>query len=250
MKALITGASSGIGKDMAMELANKGCDLILVARRGYRLQELQNELDVKVDIIVADLSDEAQCRMVYERARHESIDILINNAGFGDFGAFDESDLDVELNMIRTNIIAVHILTKLFLKDFVKRDKGMILNVASSAAFLPGPLMATYYATKSYVLRLSMGIFKELKKKGSKVSVSILCPGPVQTEFDKVANVKFMLRGKKSKQVAKEALEGMMNRKLIIIPGLMMKATYFLTKFMPNEVIMTCSYHIQHRKNK
>lgn len=250
MKALITGASSGIGHDMAIELAHKGCDLILVARRKERMEKIKKEVKVNVEIIVADLSDELECRMVYERVRHEPIDFLINNAGFGDFGAFDESDLDKELMMIRTNIIAVHILTKLFLKDFVKRDKGMILNVASSAAFLPGPLMATYYATKSYVLRLSMGIYKELKKKGSHVSISVLCPGPVRTEFDKVANVKFLMRGKKSTRVANDALEGMMNRKLIIIPGMMMKVSYFLAKFMPNEVVMECSYHIQHRKNK
>ncbi|MEG0274052.1 SDR family NAD(P)-dependent oxidoreductase [Amedibacillus sp. YH-ame10] len=250
MKALITGASSGIGRDMAKELAKRGCDLVLVARRGDRLQKLKEELSVEVDVIVADLSKEQQCRAVYERVKYDGVDILINNAGFGDFGEFDTTDLDKELQMIRTNIEAVHILTKLFLKDFVKNDKGMILNVASSAAFLPGPLMATYYATKSYVLRLSMGIHKELKKKGSMVSISVLCPGPVRTEFDKVANVKFMMRGKKSKRVAKDALEGMMNRKLLIIPGVLMKASYFLTKFMPNEVLMECSYHIQHRKNK
>lgn len=250
MKALVTGASSGIGRDIARELAQRGCDLILVARRGFRLEELKKELAVHVDIIVADLSDQIQCRGVYERVRHEHIDILINNAGFGDFGAFSETSLDKELQMIRTNIEALHILTKLFLKDFVTRDKGMILNVASSAAFLPGPLMATYYATKSYVLRLSMSIHKELKKSGSHVSISILCPGPVRTEFDKVANVRFMLRGKKSKKVAIDALDGMMEQKLLIIPGVLMKASYLLTRFMPNEVLMECSYHIQHHKNR
>ena len=250
MKALITGASSGIGKEMAKELAKRGCDLVLVARRGDRLRSLKQELSVNVDIIVADLSKECECRAVYERVKYDGVDILINNAGFGDFGEFDETDLDKELQMIHTNIEAVHILTKLFLKDFVKNDKGMILNVASSAAFLPGPLMATYYATKSYVLRLSMGIYKELKKKGSMVSISVLCPGPVRTEFDKVANVKFMMRGKKSKRVAIDALEGMMARKLLIIPGALMKVSYFLTMFMPNEVLMECSYHIQRRKNK
>ena len=249
MKALITGASSGIGRDMARELAKKGCDLILVARRGHRLQELKYEFRVHVDVIVCDLSSEEECRALYQRVKNESIDILINNAGFGDFGEFYKTDLDKELQMIRTNIVAVHVLTKLFLKDFIKRDQGMILNVASSAAFLPGPLMSTYYATKSYVLRLSMGIYKELKKKGSHVSISILCPGPVRTEFDQVANVKFLMRGKQSRKVAVEALDGMMKQKLIIIPGVLMKVSYFLTKLMPNEIIMESSYHIQHRKN-
>ena len=249
MKALITGASSGIGRDMARELAQRGCDLILVARRGYRLQELKQILPVHVEIIVADLSKEEECRAVYERVKHESIDILINNAGFGDFGEFTDTDLDKELQMIRTNITAVHILTKLFLKDFVKRDKGRILNVASSAAFLAGPLMSTYYATKSYVLRLSMGIYKELQKRGSHVSISILCPGPVRTEFDTVANVKFLMRGKDSREIAATAVQGMMERKLIIIPGLLMKTSYILTKCMPNAILLESSYHIQHRKN-
>lgn len=251
MKALITGASSGIGRDMARSLAEKGCDLVLIARRGSRLMELKHEFNhVHVDVIVADLSKEAECRAVYERVKHDGVDILINNAGFGDFGDFTDTDLDKELKMLHTNIEAVHILTKLFLKDFTKQDKGMILNVASSAAFLPGPLMATYYATKSYVLRLSMAIHKELKKKGSHVSISVLCPGPVHTEFDKVANVKFLMRGKKSSVIAEKALQGMLDQKLLIIPGALMKVSYFLTKFMPNSVILESSYHIQHRKNR
>lgn len=252
MKALITGASSGIGREMACILAKKGCDLVLIARRGKRLMELKKALltYVHVDVIVADISDEATCRAIYERVKNDGVDIVINNAGFGDFGCFNETDLDKELKMMRTNIQAVHILTKLFLKDFVIRDKGMILNVASAAAFLPGPLMATYYATKSYVLRLSMAIAKELQKKGSHVSISVLCPGPVRTEFDQVAHVKFLLRGKRSHRVAKEGLQGMMDQRLLIIPGVMMKASILLTKFMPNKAIMECSYHIQHRKNK
>lgn len=250
MKALITGASSGIGRDMARYLADMEVDLILVARRGERLEALKAQLPVHVDIFCVDIAKKSNCEALYARVKQEHIDILINNAGFGDFGTFDESDLDKELQMIHTNIQAVHILTKLFLKDFIKEDRGYILNVASSAAFLPGPLMATYYATKSYVLRLSMGIYKELQKKHSHVSISVLCPGPVQTEFDEVANVNFMLKGKSSEQVAKKAIQEMFQRKLLIIPGIMMKGSYLLTKIMPNALIMECSYHIQHRKNK
>ena len=249
MKALITGASSGIGRDMARVLGNLGIELFLVARRGNRLQELKDELDVPVNVIVLDISKKENCILLHQRLKQEQIDILINNAGFGDYGEFDQTKLSKELAMIDTNITAVHMLTKLFLKDFKKRNSGYILNVASSAAFLPGPLMATYYATKSYVLRLSMSIYKELKKSGSRVSVSVLCPGPVKTEFDKVANVKFLMEGTSSAEVAAAAIEGMFKEKLLIIPGILMKLGYACTRMFPNAVLMECSYHIQHRKN-
>ena len=250
MKALITGASSGIGRDMARVLAKAKVDLILVARRKERLMELKKELPVHVTVVVLDVSKRENCEALYQRFVHEPIDILINNAGFGDYGEFHETELDKDLQMVQTNIQAVHILTKLFLKDFIRRDKGYILNVASSAAFLPGPLMATYYATKSYVLRLSMAIWKELQKKGSHVSISVLCPGPVRTEFDKVPNVKFLMDGKTSEEVAAIAIRRMLEKKLLIIPGMLMKASYIATRFLPNRLLMSCSYHIQHRKNK
>lgn len=249
MKALITGASSGIGRDMARVLASYGIDLILVARRAQRLQELKDELPVHVDIISMDLSDETNCRMLYERTRQEDIDILINNAGFGLAGEFVKTDLDKELEMINTNIKAVHILTKLYLKDFVKKDYGYILNVASSAAFLPGPLMATYYSTKAYVRQLSLSIQKELQKAGSHVYISALCPGPVQTEFSQVAQVNFAMKGKKSMDVAKYAIDEMFSQKKQIIPGGLMKVSYVLTKLMPLIVLLEASYHIQKRKN-
>lgn len=250
MKALITGASSGIGRDMARVLAEMEVELILVARRSERLEELKQELSVNVQVICADISDINVCKALYQRVKKEHVDILINNAGFGDCGDFDKTSLDKEMHMIQTNIHAVHILTKLFLKDFIKRDSGYILNVASSAAFLPGPLMATYYATKSYVLRLTMAIYKELKVRHSHVSISALCPGPVKTEFSNVANVSFMLQGKPSEQIAKDAIHAMFQKKLLIIPGILMKASYFLTRIMPNEIILESSYRIQHRKNK
>ncbi|MEF9967957.1 MAG: SDR family NAD(P)-dependent oxidoreductase [Longicatena sp.] len=250
MKALITGASSGIGRDMAIVLANMGVDLVLVARRGERLQQLKEALPVHVEIFCVDISEKENCFALYQRVKDDNINILINNAGFGDFGEFKKTSLDKDLQMIKTNIQAVHILTKLFLKDFVKKDDGYILNVASSAAFLPGPLMATYYATKSYVLRLSMAISKELKKRRSNVSISILCPGPVQTEFNNVANVNFLMNGKKSEDVANQAISGMFMKKLLIIPGALMKTSYYLTKILPNNIQMEFSYRIQHRKNK
>ena len=193
MKALITGASSGIGRDMARVLSDMGYDLILVARRKDKLEKLKKQLSTDVKIICLDVSSTYNCTKLYNKVKDEDIDILINNAGFGKFGEFNDIKLDDELGMIDVNIKAVHILTKLFLNDFVARNKGYILNVASSAAFQPGPLMATYYSTKAYVLHLTEAIYEELRKNNSNVWISVLCPGPVNTEFYKVAKVRFSL---------------------------------------------------------
>ena len=191
MKALITGASSGIGLEMARILSREGFELILVAREKEKLQKVQEELGKNVKIVVADLSNESKLKELYVLCKNDKIDVLINNAGFGDCGKFTETDLSKELEMIDVNIKAVHVLTKLFLKDMKKRNSGYILNVASMAAFAPGPLMATYYSTKAYVLRLTTSIYEELRRDKSKVVVSCLCPGPVKTNFNNVANVKF-----------------------------------------------------------
>ena len=195
MKALVTGASSGIGRDMAKYLAKKGYDLILVARRQNLLEEIKSEINnVNVEIEVMDISNKENCEFLFKK--YPSIDILINNAGFGKFGEFKDIDLETEINMINTNIIAVHILTKLYLQEMVKRDRGYILNVSSIAGILPGgPLMATYYATKAYVVSFTRGIMQELKEKNSNVHICALCPGPVKTNFDNVANVQFSLKG-------------------------------------------------------
>ncbi len=251
MRALITGASSGIGRDMARYLASLGWDLVVVARRTERLLSLKEELKaVDVMCITADLSSKEDCVRVYEETKGVHIDMLINNAGFGLAGEFVDTDLDVELKMIDTNITALHILTKLYLKDFVKRDSGIILNVASSAAFMAGPLLNTYYATKNYVYRLSQAIHQELKEKKSKVSVSVLCPGPIQTEFLDVANVGFVFKGLKSEDVAKLAVDKALKGKLIIIPGVMMKIGKFLLRLAPEKLMLWVSYRIQHKKKK
>ena len=192
MKALITGASSGIGLDMARYLAQKKYELILVARNREKLEQIQKTLPTKVTIIVADLANEQKVKELYVITKKENIDILINNAGFGDFGYFTETDLNKELEMINTNIKALHILTKFFLRDMEQRNSGYILNVASSASFQPGPLMSTYYATKSYVYQLTEAIYYEQKKKKTNVHISVLCPGPVKTNFNNVAGVKFI----------------------------------------------------------
>ncbi len=249
MKALITGASSGIGRDISIILSNMGYDLILVARRRDRLEELKGILPTCVNIICMDISGADACFELYERVREESVDILVNNAGFGVFGEFEHTDLETELRMIDTNIKAVHILTKLFLKDFAKKDSGYILNVASSAAFLPGPLLAAYYATKAYVLRLTEAIYEELRRKGSHVYVGALCPGPVDTEFNKTANVKFGINGLSSRYVAEYAVRQMFRRQLVIVPGAVMKLARFFQKFIPEKLLLKITYNIQKRKN-
>lgn len=245
MRALVTGASSGIGRDMALYLAQKGYDLVIVARRTDRLEELKQQIkDVDVMCITADLSKVDECKRVYEETKGIEIDMLINNAGFGLAGDFVDTDLDTELTMIDTNVKAVHTLTKLYLKDFVKRDSGTILNVASIAGFMPGPLLATYYATKNYVLRLTQAIYKELKKKGSKVTVSALCPGPINTEFFDVANVKFLISGVRSDYVAKLAVDKALKGKLVIIPGIV-KFAPFILRFAPTKLVMSILYKVQ-----
>lgn len=253
MRALITGASSGIGRDMARNLANKGYDLVLVARNLDGLNEVKKDLQksnskINIEIYSLDLSIKENCYNLYDQVKN--IDILINNAGFGTFGKFSETDLEKEVNMINTNITALHILTKLYLKDMIKEDKGHILNVASIAGFLPGPLMATYYATKNYVVSLTRAINKELRKEKSNVKISLLCPGPVDTNFTNIANVKFKIKGLTSQYVADYAIKKMLKGRLLIIPGKLIKIARALTEITPTVVAEEVSFHMQTRKNK
>ena len=271
MKALITGASSGMGKDMAKILNQKGYDLVLVARDIEKLEQTKKELEKsvqneptiennkiekayknskkatnKIEIIQMDLSEEQNCIELANKVK--DIDILINNAGFGDCGRFSETDLNKDISMIKTNVIAYHILTKLYLKEMKKKNSGKILNVASIAGFMPGPLMATYYATKNYIVRLSEAIREELKKEKSKVQISILCPGPVETNFNKVANVKFSLREANSMQVAKYAIKKLEKGKFYIVPGIDVKLARFGAKIAPSNFVAKITYKVQKRK--
>lgn len=248
MKALITGASSGIGREIARLLAERGYELILCARREDRLRTLAAELPTMCHIITADVSDEKECRLLYEAARGDDLEVVVNNAGFGLFGPFTATNLEEELRMIDTNIRAVHILTKLAVQDFQKRGRGYVLNVASSAGFLPGPLMATYYATKNYVLRLTQAIREELRRAGSKVQVCALCPGPVDTEFNKVAGVRFALGGLTAQRVARTAVDGLFAGKGVIVPGVAMKAMTVARHFAPDSLLARVTYHFQHKK--
>lgn len=246
MQAVITGASSGIGRDMAKILSEKGYDLILVARRRERLEELK--LPTKTKIFCYDLSVSEAVFEFYRQIENEPIDVFINNAGYGVFGSFLDNSLEDELGMLSTNVTAVHTLTKLILEKFQQQNRGYLLNVASSAAFYPGPMLAAYYATKAYVYRLTLGIYEELRRKKSKVSVSVLCPGPVKTEFDRVANVNFSLKGLNSMDVAEYALKKMFRKKTVIIPGFTMKLGKFFSRFIPEKLLLFILYYVQKKK--
>lgn len=254
MKALITGASSGLGRDMSYILSEMGYDIIAVARREDRLKDLQENLKTNVEIICCDVTDESQCIKLADKAK--DVDIFINNAGFGVFGNFDVTDMDTELRMLDTNVRAVHILTKLVSKTFKERGYGHILNVASLAAFFPGPMFGAYYATKSYVLRISQAVAEELRQAGSKVKISVLCPGPVHTEFGDVANVNFGTGKEKSTKhlvltsmdVAQYAIKKMFAGKEVIVPGTIMKIAVFLRRILPDKLLAKAVYLIQSTK--
>ena len=248
MKAMITGASSGIGLQMARILSDMGYDLILVARRKNKLEELKESLHTNVTIISMDLCSTYNCMKLYEKTKDEDIEVVINNAGFGLFGEFTKTNIDKELDMIDLNIKAAHVLTKLYLKDFKKRGYGYILNVASMAAFMPGPMMATYYATKAYLLRLTQAINYELKVEGIPVYVGALCPGPIKTEFESVAHVEFKAKKLDSEYVAKYAIKKMFKNKKIIVPGFGMRSAKTLSKLVPDNLLAKISYNNQKRK--
>ncbi len=233
---------------MARILHEEGHQLFLVARRENMLLQLKSELDNAPQIIVSDLSSEENCIALYESLKSENIDILINNAGFGVFGEFLETDLTRELSMIDVNVRALHILTKKFLADFVARDSGYIMNVASSAAFLPGPLLSSYYASKAYVQRLTLAIFEELRHKKSNVRICTLCPGPVDTEFNQTAGVSFNLKSLSAESVAKYALKKMFKGRLVIIPGIIIRLGVFFQRFLPTKLLLKISYNIQKSK--
>ncbi len=248
MKALVTGASSGIGKSLSLYLASLGYDLILVARNKEAMEEVKKKVKTKTKIIPLDLLKEENVYKLYDLVKNEDIDILINNAGFGLFGEFSKTDLNRELEMIDLNIKAYHILTKLFLKDFILKDSGYILNVCSSAGFMAGPNMSTYYATKNYVTKLTMAINEELRQAKSKVHISALCPGPVATNFNKVAHGAFALKEASAEYVAKYAINQMLRGKMLIVPKIRMKLTLFMIRFAPYRLQLMIAYHIQYRK--
>jgi len=237
--ALITGASSGIGLELAKIFASKGVNLILTSRNIIELARLGTELSGKhkiyVEEIEKDLSIPGAAKEIYNEVKSSSfnIDYLVNNAGFGDYGLFHECDWEKQERMIYLNILTLSHLTRLFLPDMLKRRSGKIMNVASTAAFQPGPLMSVYYATKAYVLSFSEAIANELE--GTGVTVTTLCPGPTKSGFQKAANVEHskMLDGKSipdSKEVAEYGYKTMMKGKTVAIHGLVNRELAFLSR--------------------
>ena len=250
MKALITGASSGIGRDMAGYLSSLGWELILTATEKSRgaLISLASELDTNCQIFCCDLSSKNGAFELYRYCQGKSIDMLVNNAGFGLFGEFDKTSLKTELDMINVNVRSLHILTKLFLKKFKKQNRGTILNVASSAGFMTGPLMATYYATKNYVVRLSLAINEELRRSRSKVRICVFCPGPVDTNFNSRAGVRFGVSAITSRDAAVYAIDNALRAKTIIIPTLPMKLGVIGSRFVPHKFLAAIAYNFQKQK--
>ena len=247
--ALITGASAGLGTEFAKQLAEKGYKLILTARREERLKALAESLPVECVIIPADLSKTEECLRVMELIQDKKIDIFINNAGFGDCNSFMESDLEKELDMIDVNIKAMHTLCKKMLQKMQKENHGYILNVASSAGLLPaGPYMATYYATKAYVSSLTQAVAQELKEMDSKIYVGALCPGPVHTEFNDVANVEFAIKGITAEYCVEYALKQMIKRQTVIVPTLVMKASTMMGHMAPRKLAVKITSGQQKKK--
>lgn len=245
--ALITGASGGIGYEIAKIFAKNGVNLILVARNINKLNELKSELERQYSIMVytigKDLSVIKSVQEVYEEINRQNIiiDFLINNAGFGDFGFFTETDGKKEEQMINLNISALTLFTKLFLKEMVNRGSGKIMNIASTAAFQPGPLMAVYSATKSYVLNFSQAINNEVRTRG--VTVTALCPGPTESGFQEVSGMKeskivTKLKMPSSKTVAEFGFKAMMKGKPVAIHGFINRMLVFSLRFTPRNIVV------------
>lgn len=232
--AVITGASSGIGLEFARQLAEKGYALILTARKEDKLKKVAETMDAEYEILIADLEQEEECYRFFEQIKERDIEVFINNAGFGDCGYFTETDLSKELAMIQVNVKAMHILMKLMLQKMKRQGYGYLLNVASSAGLMhAGPYMATYYATKAYVASMTQAVAVELRQAKSPVYVGCLCPGPVNTGFNKVANVEFALKGISPEECVSYAMKKMLARKVVIVPTMIMKLAVFACHITP-----------------
>ena len=255
---LITGASSGIGYEFAKIYAKKGYNLVITARRKNNLDRIKQELEsfdtaICVDIIVLDLSKQNSAKELYEVVKQRGIliDTLINNAGFGVYGNFIETDIEKEIDMIELNIKSLVVLTKLFLKDMVSRNNGTIINVASTAAFQPGPLMSVYYASKSFVLSFTEAIRNEVRD--TNVNISVLCPGPTDTEFEKSASLEesslfTKLKVMKPEKVAIIGYKGINRNKSVIIPGILNNILITFNKIIPRALVINIVRKLQESK--
>lgn len=246
MKALITGASSGIGLKMAKYLSSLGHEVILVANDERKLNSVKDVMTTNAKVYCYDLSVMDNCFLLYDKVKDEKIDIVINNAGYGIFGDYEMDNIDREMNMIDLNVKCLHILTKLFVNN---KNTKYIMNVASSAGLMKGgPLMSGYYATKSYVCSYSFALYEELRRRGVDKHISVLCPGPVNTNFNKVANVKFNIKSLEAPEVAKYAIDKMFKNKLLIIPGTTVRLGVFFSRFLPLKTLLKITYKIQDKK--
>jgi uncharacterized protein len=251
--ALVTGASTGIGAELAKRFAEGGFDLVLVARSRDKLERLAEEVrerfGISVRIVVKDLSDPAACDELIRELEEAGVEVhaLVNNAGIGVYGPFIETDWEREREMIRLNMEALTRLTKAFLPGMLRRGEGKILNVASTAAFQPGPLMAVYYASKAYVLSFTEAIAEELR--GTGVTVTALCPGPTRTEFGSRAGFgtsKLFQRGEMDAEtVAREGYRGLISGRRVVIPGLSNRLLVGSVRFFPRGLIAKIMKRIQ-----
>jgi short-subunit dehydrogenase len=256
--AIVTGASSGIGRALAERLAVRGYDLALVARREERLQEVAAELEqahgVACLVIAADLARPDERERVIDRLApmQARVEVLVNNAGFGTLGLFGDSALDRDLELVDVNCAAVVHLTRRILPWLLARRRGFILNVSSLAAFTPGPLMALYYASKAFVTSFSEALWEECRSHG--VSVTALCPGPVRTEFQDVAGFARGTRGGTPSMpvdtVAEAALAGLFAGRRVVIPGVASRLAALLVRFAPRRWTLRAVRRIQERRRR
>ncbi len=246
--ALVTGASSGIGRQLAIKLINKGFNLIVCARRGERLAELKalgKKCGVTVIPYTADLSCPKNCVLLHNYFSDVNITMVVNSAGFGLLGDFDSHPLSKELEMISLNVTSAAMLTRLFARSM---KKGVILNVCSAAAFSSEPLMASYAASKAYIYSYSRAVNYELKKRGKKVRIVLLCPGAVESEFDMHAGVVDPLPGITAERCAAVAMKGVSAGKEMIVPTAKMKLGYILSRVLPPDITTAFQYHLQSKK--
>ena len=254
--AVVTGASSGLGAEFARQLSKEGYYILMVARRKDKLIELQKELSSESGIFTADLSEKKEINKLCDHIKSlleedpvNRLSVFINNAGFGLSGNFTDCEEKREMEMINVNVKALHRLTKRMIPLMDKESGGYILNIGSSAGLLPaGPYMATYYATKAYVVSLTRAIAHELKAQGSNTYLGVLCPGPVNTQFNDVAGVVFALKGISASSCVSYAIKMMKKRKVVIVPTLRMKLACSLSKLVPSNILIPMTAHQQHKK--
>ncbi len=251
---VVTGGTSGIGLQLARLAAKDGHDLLIVAhdpsKLGYVAKQLSDHFKVNVDSLEQDLSKHGAAKAIIDYVGERQVDVLINNAGFGDFSEYALADMDRLIDMMHVNMVVVAELMHWVLPQMIKRRAGNVMNLASTAAFLPGPLMAVYYATKAFVLSLSEAVDEELS--GTGVHVTAVCPGPTKTGFEKAAKVEesrlFQARGLMSAEaVAEAAWRGMQAGKRLVIPGVRNVLTLWAVRLMPRRLATSIAYHAQKR---